>query len=618
MAINLSAVFRVRDLGSAQLSRLTRNMQQTTRVTQQIASATDAYNTSNGRLRNSLSQFVSQASNANSATTRFSTSVSGLQGSSHSATSSLSGLHRALIGIAGAYLSVQAGKSAFDATIGAAARLEQQEVITRTMFQDDGKAAEYSKMIKQLALDSAVLNSTDMATGSKAFVGLTKDLGQLQDIWKITEKLQAFSGVDTGQASFSFKELLQGDALSIVEAIGMDKKSMQSIAKLGTVEQKIAAITGQLDKMGVTDRTLEEMSKTTLGRWSAITEKVQSFFTAIGEAPNGRLNDYLAIIQDKLEGINAVDLANKIGGGITKAFNTAANAIAFIKGNLDEFKGVLGFVKESVIALTAAFVAHKVILGGFVLYKTIATFMTVYRTSLSLVTAAQAAFNTTLFANPIGLIIGAIAALIGITVYLIRNWETVTATAERVWAAIGGGSGAIALVLGPIGFLINAGVDLAKNWDSTKSIWDNVWSSIQRSAATSVNAVIGLINSLIETINKIPGIEIGTIGKVDWGNTQSPIASYSMPTNSSSGIAHSHYHGIDNIPYDGYNIRAHKNERLLTAQENKEYSQGGGSSAPVINIAKMEVRKESDIEQIAFKLAKLIEQEGFRRGHSFT
>lgn len=37
-------------------------------------------------------------------------------------------------------------------------------------------------------------------------------------------------------------------------------------------------------------------------------------------------------------------------------------------------------------------------------------------------------------------------------------------------------------------------------------------------------------------------------------------------------VSASHYNGLDNVPYDGYRAVLHKNERVLTAEENKEYT----------------------------------------------
>ncbi|MGG3884092.1 phage tail tape measure protein [Brevibacillus panacihumi] len=70
----------------------------------------------------------------------------------------------------------------------------------------------------------------------------------------------------------------------------------------------------------------------------------------------------------------------------------------------------------------------------------------------------------------------------------------------------------------------------------------------------------------------------------------------------------SHYHGIQYVPRDGYNARLHRGERVLTAQENREYSGGGGSNT--VTIAKLAdqivIREEADIERFAYRLAREI------------
>ena len=44
------------------------------------------------------------------------------------------------------------------------------------------------------------------------------------------------------------------------------------------------------------------------------------------------------------------------------------------------------------------------------------------------------------------------------------------------------------------------------------------------------------------------------------------------PSVSRGGARGSHYNGLDNVPYDGYLARLHKNERVLTADENAKYT----------------------------------------------
>jgi hypothetical protein len=72
----------------------------------------------------------------------------------------------------------------------------------------------------------------------------------------------------------------------------------------------------------------------------------------------------------------------------------------------------------------------------------------------------------------------------------------------------------------------------------------------------------------------------------------------------------SHASGLSNVPYDGYQATLHKGERVLTPEETKAYNRGSKGGGINITGNTFNVRKDSDIKQIAYELAKLIEREG--------
>lgn len=503
MAYDLKAVFKIQDNATAAIRRITQEMNKLNQVMKQVERSSDTF----GRAQRQVNSAVTNTSNVinrNTSTVNNNTSavinnvsqINRFSGASRSAASSiqsqsnaLSGLRNTLMGVAGAYIGVQGASKAFDSTIGAAAKFQQQEIVTRTMFQDDGKAAKYMKLMDEMALKSAVLNSNDMMVGSKAYVGLTKDIGQLEKMWNITEKLQAFSGVDTQQASFSLKEAMQGDYTSIVEAVGMDRKEMQKIVKMDGVDAKITAFNALLDTMGVTDRTLEEMANSTLGQWSAITEKVGVFSRLIGKAPNTKLGDALKEINVAFDKINTDVFAKKVGDVLGKGLQ-----------NVIDFTKKVWSMRES-IAKTAKVVGTFV--GAF------ASIVIVAKTITGV--GAAIAFLT----SPIGLIAGAITGLIYGFKMLYDNSEKFRDVINRIKSSVGelisafktdGVNGLLTQLLPPgMANVLIAG--LAKVSDFVKTfkqvMQGGLFTGILDRDKTAVALAKGLANGIKTTFEKV-------------------------------------------------------------------------------------------------------------------
>ncbi len=74
----------------------------------------------------------------------------------------------------------------------------------------------------------------------------------------------------------------------------------------------------------------------------------------------------------------------------------------------------------------------------------------------------------------------------------------------------------------------------------------------------------------------------------------------------------SHANGLASVPFDGYVAKLHKDERVLTAEENKQYSNGLGGATNNFNISSLIVREEADIRKIAQEL--YILQKNYGRG----
>lgn len=244
-------------------------------------------------------------------------------------------------------------------------------------------------------------------------------------------------------------------------------------------------------------------------------------------------------------------------------------------------------IRETIIGVTTAVVAFRGAMATLMIISTINTLLTAYRTGTLLATAAQLGLNTALFANPIGLVIAAIAALVGIGVVLYRNWDTVKAKTIELWNKLGNLKFAVLAMLGPFGSIVSAGVAIYQNFDTIKS-----------KAGEMVNSVISGVNKMIGVLNEIPGVNIPIVPKVSWGNvTSAPQYSASR----GQGRQTSHAGGLSRVPYDGYSASLHRGERVLTARENKSYSSGKGGGN-TYNFGGIHINGSGSTEKDADKL----------------
>ena len=86
----------------------------------------------------------------------------------------------------------------------------------------------------------------------------------------------------------------------------------------------------------------------------------------------------------------------------------------------------------------------------------------------------------------------------------------------------------------------------------------NVVNSIINFAENTINKFIRAINVAIDVINAIPGVNISRLNELNIPRLKV---------------------GMANVPYDDYLALLHKGERVLTAEENKEYTNGNNEHA---------------------------------------
>lgn len=138
---------------------------------------------------------------------------------------------------------------------------------------------------------------------------------------------------------------------------------------------------------------------------------------------------------------------------------------------------------------------RNVIASGIHRVSMIASSIAMYATA-----AAQWALNAAMSANPIGLVIIAIVALIAAFVWLGTHFQAVSEFCTSMWesptAAI------IAFMMGPIGWLIYAAMGLIANWDQVKAWFTLLWEDPKAALSQFYDWVMSKLGGLFDWISE--------------------------------------------------------------------------------------------------------------------
>ena len=283
---------------------------------------------------------------------------------------------------------------------------------------------------------------------------------------------------------------------NINDALAESKKKLDSFA---TAQEKDTFL---LKTFGAMNITTGQILLSNIDKFESLTKAVTGTNTAFEQADiksntiANRLKELQAAFQNA---VTSTDSENT-------ALVSLKKILVLVADNMDKIIGI-------VIILIKVFILYKaVVIGAMLAQKALLVVMAVAKfvkfirivmliaKAKGIWAAAQWVLNVALNANPIGLIMLAIAALVGVVTLIIKKWET--------WGS------ALTLVMGPLGFVISLIQSFRKNWDLVKASFSQggILKGLLTIGKVILDAILMPVQQLLELLGKIPGLDIANTG----------------------------------------------------------------------------------------------------------
>ena len=321
---------------------------------------------------------------------------------------------------------------------------------------------------------STGVDSDVAATGIKNFIlGMTAGEGATGTQSEAFAKL----GLDATEMAKRMQTDAKGAIVDVLTAIkGLDKAQQatvlkdlfgkESIGAIAPLLSNLEALKGNFDKVGNSANYAGSME----AEYAAKAETAAAGMQMLKNAAN-RLSIIL--------GSALLPALGYVAGGFTEALKWVTDLVAQHPAIGAALYGIaLGFtaIMTAVsIAKVAIFAGQQVLTAFRIAQSLFNATMIAGRAVMGTMTLAQWALNAAMTANPIGLVIAGIAALIAIGVVLYTHWAEISAFFASMWESPG--TAILIFLTGPVGWLIAGGIWVVQNWETVKqwftTLWDN-------------------------------------------------------------------------------------------------------------------------------------------------
>lgn len=429
-----------------------------------------------------------------------------------------------------------------DAVIGGAMKKELTQLQMGALLADQSKGMDLFKVVQDKAMTS-MFSEQDFSKAATTFLPVTKDFGDIERMMSINERLASSNLLEGMEgASVSLREALSGDITSIADRFNISKSTLYSngFSSDASWEQNLEAVDRTLDKMGYTAKYVDSVNDSAYAQWELFKSNSLKLFADTGEGILDKLKKPLKELNATLGSEKVSQFVDEMSDGLADMFQ---KSLEYVEGLNITWDDVEKWSKDT------------------------------WRGASELMESAFGAGK-----ELIDLIAGEDdASLADAFVNLGKSMEGIAATIDTIASAFD--------KMQKVGSWFGDG--LSGKSLSESLIGEDTWSGPKNKFGPLFKQLGPMIDNDLWS------------GAKKW---TSDFFGFDPLVENHGRLRGSHMGGLSNVPYDGYVAKLHKDERVLTAQENRDYSQGSGGGV-VITGNTFNVRKDADIDAIGNAIA---------------
>jgi len=256
-------------------------------------------------------------------------------------------------------------------------------------------------------------------------------------------------------------------------------------ASLGEVQGNLA------DALEWTDYTVESFNeelaklKTEEERQDFIVKTLEKTYSKASKQYKETNKDIIESRKAQERLTDAVAEVGRVGEPIMTAFRNIAASLAenlapALETGIEKFKDMVTWIKqnqETVHSWVGVIIGATTAIGTFILIISWGKIMTAAANAIKVVRTAMLAFNAVLMANPIGLVVAAIAGLVAAFIYLWNNVEGFRNFWKSAWNTIKSLASSAGKAIKKA--LVDAWNGIKKAWSAVTGFFKNIWSGIK-------------------------------------------------------------------------------------------------------------------------------------------